>query len=57
MSSEPKVGPESDTDSMAEYGDGDTGTSCFYPFSMTYFHLYGTLVWRSYPLVVFKYFY
>lgn len=25
MSSEPKVGPESDTDSMAEYGDGDTG--------------------------------
>jgi neuronal cell adhesion protein len=24
MSSEPKVGPESDTDSMAEYGDGDT---------------------------------
>lgn len=27
MSSEPKVGPESDTDSMAEYGDGDTGMS------------------------------
>lgn len=25
MSSEPKVGPESDTDSMAEYGEGDTG--------------------------------
>nr|XP_023019782.1 neuroglian [Leptinotarsa decemlineata]XP_023019783.1 neuroglian [Leptinotarsa decemlineata]XP_023019784.1 neuroglian [Leptinotarsa decemlineata] len=25
MSSEPKIGPESDTDSMAEYGDGDTG--------------------------------
>ncbi len=25
VSSEPKVGPESDTDSMAEYGDGDTG--------------------------------
>ncbi|XP_049817561.1 neuroglian isoform X2 [Aethina tumida] len=24
MSSEPKIGPESDTDSMAEYGDGDT---------------------------------
>ncbi|KAJ3639541.1 hypothetical protein Zmor_002896 [Zophobas morio] len=24
VSSEPKVGPESDTDSMAEYGDGDT---------------------------------
>ncbi|XP_031336931.1 neuroglian isoform X2 [Photinus pyralis] len=24
MSSEPKVGPESDTDSMAEYGEGDT---------------------------------
>ncbi|XP_060537044.1 neuroglian isoform X2 [Cylas formicarius] len=24
MSSEPKAGPESDTDSMAEYGDGDT---------------------------------
>lgn len=27
MSSEPKVGPESDTDSMAEYGEGDTGKS------------------------------
>lgn len=25
MSSDPKVAPESDTDSMAEYGDGDTG--------------------------------
>ncbi|CAH1996819.1 unnamed protein product [Acanthoscelides obtectus] len=25
MSSEPKIGPESDTDSMAEYGEGDTG--------------------------------
>ncbi|KAJ8955459.1 hypothetical protein NQ318_003559 [Aromia moschata] len=25
MGSEPKIGPESDTDSMAEYGDGDTG--------------------------------
>ncbi|KAJ8985876.1 hypothetical protein NQ317_006250 [Molorchus minor] len=24
MGSEPKIGPESDTDSMAEYGDGDT---------------------------------
>lgn len=29
MSSEPKVGPESDTDSMAEYGDGDTGKYLF----------------------------
>lgn len=25
MSSDLKVGPESDTDSMAEYGEGDTG--------------------------------
>jgi hypothetical protein len=25
MSSDPKAAPESDTDSMAEYGDGDTG--------------------------------
>jgi len=25
LGSEPKVSPESDTDSMAEYGDGDTG--------------------------------
>lgn len=25
MSSDPKQAPESDTDSMAEYGDGDTG--------------------------------
>ncbi|XP_066248839.1 neuroglian isoform X1 [Euwallacea similis] len=25
MSSEPKISPESDTDSMAEYGEGDTG--------------------------------
>ncbi|RZB77529.1 neuroglian, partial [Asbolus verrucosus] len=29
MSSEPKVGPESDTDSMAEYGDGDPGRTIF----------------------------
>lgn len=28
MSSGPKVGPESDTDSMAEYGEGDTGQLC-----------------------------
>ena len=27
MSSDPKAAPESDTDSMAEYGDGDTGQS------------------------------
>lgn len=26
MSSDPKAAPESDTDSMAEYGEGDTGT-------------------------------
>lgn len=32
MSSEPKVGPESDTDSMAEYGEGDTGNYMFILF-------------------------
>lgn len=30
MGSEPKLGAESDTDSMAEYGEGDTGMHIFY---------------------------
>lgn len=40
MSSEPKVGPESDTDSMAEYGDGDTGTFLFNFVFLFYFYLF-----------------
>lgn len=43
MSSEPKVGPESDTDSMAEYGDGDTGRfdSILFERYNTYFFFVG----------------
>lgn len=46
MSSEPKVGPESDTDSMAEYGEGDTGKNlqfsmcCGFCFDCFFFFFY-----------------
>lgn len=30
MSSDPKAAPESDTDSMAEYGEGDTGINFYH---------------------------
>jgi hypothetical protein len=32
LTSEAKVPPESDTDSMAEYGEGEAGSSCFSEF-------------------------
>lgn len=41
MSSDPKVGPESDTDSMAEYGEGDTGELPVFRFLLV-------LIWVSF---------
>lgn len=35
-----KHGPESDTDSMAEYGDGDTGKMTILTFSLQISHLF-----------------